>query len=200
MLDIGGGTGALEQIVDSGRYWLIDKCAERIEARSGPRRLKGDAEALPFPDASFDLVISISTLQYVNHAAFFHECARVLRPGGVLAVHENGGRNPVIQLGRFLRKREARHSSELQSYLGTIQDYYVPAAPHPELRCIYAKSHFLLSPVSFAFEVKGHHRLARWAEAMTLPVDRVLIRLPGAKNRAWWNVQHFTKLPAAAKP
>jgi ubiquinone/menaquinone biosynthesis C-methylase UbiE len=43
----------------------------------------GDAEQLPFPDASFDAVINVESSHCYGHVErFFAEAARVLRPGG----------------------------------------------------------------------------------------------------------------------
>ena len=43
-----------------------------------------DAEALPYPDASFDVVYGHGVLQYTANApTLVRECHRVLRPGGV---------------------------------------------------------------------------------------------------------------------
>jgi ubiquinone/menaquinone biosynthesis C-methylase UbiE len=43
----------------------------------------GDAEALPFPEASFDVVINVESSHcYGDVDRFFAEAARVLRPGG----------------------------------------------------------------------------------------------------------------------
>lgn len=43
----------------------------------------GDAEALPFPDASFDVVLNVESSHCYGHIEkFFAEAARVLRPGG----------------------------------------------------------------------------------------------------------------------
>jgi SAM-dependent methyltransferase len=47
----------------------------------------GFAEALPFPDASFDLVVSyLSLIDIPDIAAAIAELARVLRPGGALLI------------------------------------------------------------------------------------------------------------------
>jgi SAM-dependent methyltransferase len=49
----------------------------------GLRFTEGDAEALPFPDASFDAVLNVESSHcYGTMAAFLSEVYRVLRPGG----------------------------------------------------------------------------------------------------------------------
>lgn len=49
--------------------------------------IAGNAQSLPLPDATFDVVISFETLEHVrDQGAFFGEVRRVLRPGGVLLV------------------------------------------------------------------------------------------------------------------
>jgi ubiquinone/menaquinone biosynthesis C-methylase UbiE len=53
--------------------------------------LEGRIERLPFPDAAFDVVVSITVLCFVPDAsAAVREMARVLRPGGRLALGELG--------------------------------------------------------------------------------------------------------------
>ena len=45
--------------------------------------LEGDAESIPFPDASFDAVLSVYGAMFApDHAKAFAELARVCRPGG----------------------------------------------------------------------------------------------------------------------
>lgn len=60
--------------------------AGRVEVR------RGDGAALPFADASFDTVVCFTMLHHVPSAQqqdrLFAEAARVLRPGGVLAVYD----------------------------------------------------------------------------------------------------------------
>lgn len=47
----------------------------------------GDATALPFPDDTFDMVIAAEVLEHVRaDQAAINEVARVLRPGGMVAV------------------------------------------------------------------------------------------------------------------
>ena len=49
--------------------------------------VQGDALALPFPDASFDRVIASEVLEHIpDDVAAMRELARVLRPGGTMAV------------------------------------------------------------------------------------------------------------------
>lgn len=47
--------------------------------------VRGDAQAMPFPDASFDVVLNVESSHcYPSVPAFLTEVRRVLRPGGVL--------------------------------------------------------------------------------------------------------------------
>lgn len=72
--DISGGMVA--QCVENGRRLGID-----VRARVA------DAEALPYPDAAFDLVIGHAVIHHLpNLPAAFSEFRRVLRPGGRLVI------------------------------------------------------------------------------------------------------------------
>ena len=49
--------------------------------------VQGDALALPFPDGTFDRVIASEVLEHIpDDVAAMRELARVLRPGGTMAV------------------------------------------------------------------------------------------------------------------
>ncbi len=63
---------------------LLERGAERAKAeRLSIAFQVADAEALPFPDASFDVVLSTFGIMFTpNHALAAAEAARVCRPGG----------------------------------------------------------------------------------------------------------------------
>jgi len=101
VLDVGCGDGALvcamalrgaeASGVDPDPAMLA--AARSRAAKAGVRAtlLEGRIERLPFPDASFDVVASVTVLCFVSDAAgAIQEMARVLRPGGRLVLGELG--------------------------------------------------------------------------------------------------------------
>ncbi len=100
ILDVGAGTGALlarlAQVFPRATLAGVDLAAGMaLAARRRSVRAHlgvGDAEALPFGAAAFDLVLSTSTLQWLPRLErAFAEASRVLVPGGTVAVSFFGG-------------------------------------------------------------------------------------------------------------
>jgi SAM-dependent methyltransferase len=94
VLDIASGDGVLAELLapHAGRYVCVDAsprvvaaAAERLRAHRNVEVREGDMHALPFDDASFDLVVLMHALTYAARPAqAVAEAARVLRPGGRL--------------------------------------------------------------------------------------------------------------------
>jgi len=94
LLNAGCGTGGFNEAAGraGARAWGVDVDQEAVAiARArlgGDRVLRAAAEALPFPESTFDLVYCFSTLEHLADAGpALAEMARVLRPGGSLYLH-----------------------------------------------------------------------------------------------------------------
>lgn len=94
ILEIGCGPGALSGAL---KRWYpeaevvgVDRDTEFIrfagEHEPGVRFVEGDATALPFADASFDVTISNTVSEHVDPLKFYGEQHRVLKPGGICLV------------------------------------------------------------------------------------------------------------------
>lgn len=67
------------------------------------RFVEGSALDLPFPDASFDVVLNVeASNDYGDRTRFFTEAARVLRPGGVFLYADNFRAGHVEQMQQEL--------------------------------------------------------------------------------------------------
>jgi SAM-dependent methyltransferase len=81
----------------------IARCRARY-VRPGLSFVVGSAERLPFADRAFDAVLSVeSTHCYPDPPSFFHEVARVLRPGGLLLLADLRSSAPTRE-GVFARE------------------------------------------------------------------------------------------------
>lgn len=98
--EIGTGTRVLDVGCGSGEFLALLRergaIAAGVDPAEGMRRLAaatgaevraGDAEHLPYPDGTFDVVAAINALAFADDVtAALREFARVLRPGGRIAV------------------------------------------------------------------------------------------------------------------
>ncbi|HEX3255466.1 MAG TPA: methyltransferase domain-containing protein [Gaiellaceae bacterium] len=91
-LDVGCGTGtfAVALAERGGKVWGVDASPEMLsEARAKGSRARfkeGNAEALPFKDGWFERVVMRLSLQHVDRPRALAEAARVLVPGGRIAI------------------------------------------------------------------------------------------------------------------
>jgi arsenite methyltransferase len=115
VLDLGCGAGtdslvAAQMVGQTGHVTGLDMTPEMLaKARASAAELgtanvefvEGEAERLPFPDESFDVVISNGVIDLVlDKDAVFSEIVRVLKPGGRIQVADVTIQNPVSAEGR----------------------------------------------------------------------------------------------------
>jgi SAM-dependent methyltransferase len=84
-VEIGVGTGRFATPL--GICWGLDPspAMQRYAARRGVNVTSGTAESLPFEEGSFDTVLSVTTICFVDDVQrMLAEARRVLRPGGRL--------------------------------------------------------------------------------------------------------------------
>jgi ubiquinone/menaquinone biosynthesis C-methylase UbiE len=103
VLDVGCGSGGeLRNLVPLGlshdRSFGIDVLPERLDAGGFASVAAADARALPFPGASFDIVMQSTVFTSVrepaDRRAIAGEMQRVLRPGGLVIWYDFYRRNP----------------------------------------------------------------------------------------------------------
>jgi len=115
VLDLGCGAGtdsliAAQMVGSEGRVVGIDMTLEMLaKARASAEELgarnveflEAEAEALPFADATFDVVISNGVIDLIpDKDAVFAELERVLVPGGRIQLADVTIQNPVSEEGR----------------------------------------------------------------------------------------------------
>ena len=115
VLDVGCGAGtdslvAAQMVAPYGRVTGIDMTPQMLaKARRAAGEMgldnvefaEAEAEQLPFPDESFDVIISNGVIDLIpDKDAVFSEFRRVLRPGGRIQVADVTIQNPVSEEGR----------------------------------------------------------------------------------------------------
>lgn len=112
VLDLAAGTGKLSRLLASTGAEVVavepvaEMRAELVAAVPGVEVLDGTAEAIPLRDGSVDGVTVAQAFHWFDVEAALVEIARVLRPGGSLALvwNERDTRTPwVAELSRIIR-------------------------------------------------------------------------------------------------
>jgi SAM-dependent methyltransferase len=136
VVDLGAGTGKLTRsLVALGHRVtavepLPEMIARLIEAVPGVTAVEGGAESIPLPAASADVVTAAQAFHWFDHGAALREIARVLRPGGSVALVWNtrDDREPwVAQLSEEaigsegIEERDAATPIEESGLFGTVE-------------------------------------------------------------------------------
>jgi len=142
-----------------------------------------DAEALRFPDSSFDVVFGSGVLHHLNLNKVLPELARVIRPHGVGVFHEPLGHNPVINWFRN-RTPELRSPDEhplVRQDLDSVEAYFSTV-----------KTEFFHLLEMAAVPVRRYPRAFRSATALLGRLDKSSFnRVPSLKYQAWFVILQF---------
>jgi ubiquinone/menaquinone biosynthesis C-methylase UbiE len=154
ILDLACGTGlGMARYVERGYAVvgvdvapaMIEQARRTIPLREGLEFAIGRAEALPFADASFDLVSCAQAFHWFEPHAAFAQCARVLRPGGALAAFwKHAARDDALTLvaeeiirewmGPEAALRSRDHAAEHEAGWDVFWQYVAQAGAPPDSR------------------------------------------------------------------
>ena len=133
VLEIGAGTGKLtEALIAAGHDVHATDPDDAMLARLRERlpdvpTSVAAAEKLPAADASYDVVVAGQAFHWFDHEVALPEIARVLRPGGQLALvwNQRDEQIPwVRKLGRIIGSQDQLRSEEplrASSYFGDVE-------------------------------------------------------------------------------
>ena len=160
--------------LEQARAWvqaMLDEDKQTVEAGGEGHVLAGDGLALPFADACFDKVVAAEVLEHIpDDRTALSELARVLRPGGTLAVtvprwypevvnwalsreyHSVPGGH--VRIYRRSQLRDRLQAAGLKPY--RWHHAHALHSPYWWLRCVTGLAN------EDAFLVKAYHRLLVW--------------------------------------
>jgi len=154
---------------------------------------QGDAQAMPFDDAVFDVAISQEALLHVpDKAAVIRECARVLKPGGVLAFtdltqRETLSADAMMMLGQALASVNFATTEQYRQWLqATGFEVRVEVDRSEELKDILTERLAMYKSLGDQTRARfGVGREKEWEEGYTFFVDSVVAgRLGGCRFAA----------------
>ncbi|MGI9486537.1 MAG: class I SAM-dependent methyltransferase [Geminicoccaceae bacterium] len=152
---------------------------------------QGDAQAMPFEDATFDVAISQEALLHVpDKEAVIQECARVLKPGGMLVITDLTQRQSIagsnmLKLGKALASVNFATAEKYRQWLqATGFEILTDVDRSEELKAILTERLYK----SLGDQTRGRFGVARekeWEEGYTFFVDSVVAgRLGGCRFAA----------------
>ncbi|HKE02190.1 MAG TPA: methyltransferase domain-containing protein, partial [Planctomycetota bacterium] len=153
--------------------------------------LRARGEEMPVASAAADVVVSRSTLQYMDIERAVDEALRVLRPRGRLVLLENLPSHPVIAIVRWRRAHLPRTPKEI-AYVGTLRRHFALEDVDrlgDRLEGVEHREDRLLGAVTANLVARAAPRRARWLraiDAVCARADRWLLdRVPPLRRYAW---------------
>jgi SAM-dependent methyltransferase len=189
VLDVGCGRGFMGDWVaaQGGIYTGLDF----VVSNHGPRMTQGSAQALPFADASFDVVCCIDAFEHFPEPALAAaEFYRVLRPGGCFFLSAPNYGN-VAGLVKWWAEATGRYAPKTWAPFGRWQpqEFEQPLTPRFISACFMPAGFRDITALGFAREVELG--LFPWIDHPAMPdairfrMQRVFRALGPAVVRAW---------------
>jgi ubiquinone/menaquinone biosynthesis C-methylase UbiE len=159
ILDVASGNGFYsEKMARRGATVTgIDMDPVRIEHAktyhnvSGVQYDLGNAESLPYPDATFDKVVSVCALEHFGDPQrAVSEMARVLKPGGTLVLHVDSFSYREIS-------EETRNKHRREYY---VNNYFT----HESLGKIHENAGLRVEEHCYSFHSKLAHKMYLWGD------------------------------------
>ena len=126
ILDVGCGIGAFEQQLPTLNIVGVDiseAMLDEARRRSVKTFLRGDALNLPFHEAAFDAVFTVTTLEFIeDYQRAVREMVRVTRPQGRLVVmmlnpHSDYFRENVQRPGDYFQRVRQTNLAAIHEYI-----------------------------------------------------------------------------------
>jgi len=179
--------------VNSDAFWLVEEDAQvtgidisdvAVDYSNQYVQEKGllgadfavmDAEAMTFPDQTFDLICGTSILHHLDLDKSLGEIRRVLKPDGRAIFIEPLGHNPAINLFRRLTPQ-----------FRTADEHPLTMRELAQIRAMFTHSEVLFFHLFDLLSVPLRKtRVFGRVSAVLGGVDRALLRLPLVRRWAW---------------
>jgi SAM-dependent methyltransferase len=131
ILDVGSGAGSYEP--DDRMVVAVDASAVMLRQHPGPRRVRGAAEHLPFPDGAFDAAMAIFTVHHWNDLeGGLAELRRVARRQVILTFdHDMEGRFWLSDYVPAMLDQNHSWAATIEGVTGPLHTDHVEVLPVP---------------------------------------------------------------------
>ncbi len=121
-----------------------------------------DAERLPFPPESFDVVTMAGSLSYMDLDELLNQVSRVLRRGGTFIFVDSLNHNPVYRLNRFLNYTRGKRTRSTLQRMPTMRTMEKIRMAFPDLALSF---HGIFSFIVPVVRPLARSRTADWLDA-----------------------------------
>lgn len=181
-LDCGCGDGyhaITAELIEQDRVQLFGIDIAHAALRSnGAIKMKAaaDAEAMPFANDSFDLMVCESVLEHLLFPErFFQEAFRVLQPKGKLMILTSGRWHPFMMINRLITGRMAARFLWLllrRPLTSTFPAFY-RCNSKGRLAREAARAGFRIAAIEVASGTFGYLRFSKWLIMLGIIFDRL---------------------------